>query len=88
MRVCVREGGERWCVADTLSRACRSWSRSARHRHGPVRVVLSWEPQPVPRRRADPAVSDRAGEPVQSLPVPLRGPSRQIRLEAELRREN
>lgn len=51
------------------------------HRHGSASVdFLPWQRQPVPARRADLAVSDRAGGPVQSLPVPLRGSSRQIRL--------
>lgn len=57
--------------------------RAARHRHrrhGSVRVDLPWEHEPVLRRRANLAVSDRAGGSVQSLAVPLRGSSRQIRL--------
>lgn len=58
------------------------------HRYGSVRVDLPWQHQPVFRRRANLAVFDRASWLVQSLSLPLRGSSRQIRLETELCRQN
>lgn len=70
------------CNKERCKRVRAIPSQRAYHhrRYGSVRVDLPWQYQSVFRRRTNLAVSDRASEPVQSLSLPLRGSSRQIRL--------